>query len=427
MKFKKIYIISIVVFVYAFVAGAQVTVYTPNGTQIEMKSNSEHSQSKLNEINSTYINSYPLATFLSSASNRYNCHSYAWYMTPGGQGYYWMNQTKDNGSANLSHYWNDGSYIVATEANAEKIFYYSGDHSAIRSTVAGKYDSKWGQAPLMRHAPNYGPATYNMNYRRYYRRIYITGSTLAGLSGTTYTLNNVGNPGTVTWSCSSNLQIMSNSNSSAVVKSTANGKGWIRATVDGQLVKEYPVWSGKPVMSYIEGERFVTVGEYGDYRAVYDGLSSPTGFEWVLTPQRSNSVYANHTTCTIYFREEGFYTLKVRATNANGTGDYFDTYVEMYNTGIYSYMIYPNPASNVLMVNFDVKSSESGYEMMKINRNASFKIYLYDDNGSMVRQTTSDGSQIQFDVSNLPNGIYYLHIDDGRAEKPEVRKVIVKH
>ena len=64
----------------------------------------------------------------------------------------------------------DGSYEQTTEANAEKIFYYAGDHSAVKSTThAGKYESKWGAMPLVRHSPEYGPADYNMQYRKYYR------------------------------------------------------------------------------------------------------------------------------------------------------------------------------------------------------------------------------------------------------------------
>jgi hypothetical protein len=85
----------------------------------------------------------------------------------------WLNQTPD-----LHLYWDDGSYELTTEGYAEKIFYYSGDHSAVKSlTHSGKYESKWGSWPLVRHDPEYGPASYNMQYRRYYRRCTSTGLT----------------------------------------------------------------------------------------------------------------------------------------------------------------------------------------------------------------------------------------------------------
>lgn len=340
-----------------------------------------------------------------------------------------MNQMKNNGTANVSNYWNDKSYISVTEGNAEKIFYYNGDHSAIQSAVAGKYDSKWGQLPLMRHAPTYGPIMYKMNYRQYFRRIYITGSSLARLSGTTYTLNNAGNPGNVTWSCSSNLQITSSNKTSAIVKSNANGSGWLRATVDGQPVKDYLVWAGKPVISSVEGERRVPNGQYARFVAKYDWNSSPTSFQWILNPQNGNVLYgANSAFLDIAFYNAGSYQLVVRATNANGTGEYYTTGVNVYDANSYSYQVYPSPASDVVIINFDSKSSEEdSFTFAKTDQGKLYKVYLYSDKGNIVRQTTSDGSQIQFTVSNLPNGMYYLHIDNGSGETPEIQKVIVKH
>jgi hypothetical protein len=110
---------------------------------------------------------YPEAEILANASATYNCHSYAWNMTEEGGGTIcWLNQDPD-----LHLYWDDGSYEETTEANAVKFFYYTGDHSAVKSTShAGKYESKWGSFPLVRHSPTYGPEDYNMQYRKYYRR-----------------------------------------------------------------------------------------------------------------------------------------------------------------------------------------------------------------------------------------------------------------
>lgn len=251
----------------------------------------------------------------------------------------------------------------------------------------------------------------------------------------TYKLNNTLEGDVITWEAVSNVSLVSGQGTAnAVFRTNANSNGiaTIRARVNSSgyqdVIENNSIWVGKPVISRIDGERFGTPGQYSDYRAVYNDLSMPTSFQWVLTPQGRNSIYPNYSSCTLSLREEGIYVLKVRATNANGTGEYFDTYVEVYDLGIYSYMVYPSPASDVLMVNFDVKLPEnSGSEMMKNNQDIFFKIYLYNENGVMARQTTSDGSQIQFDVSNLPNGMYYLHIYNGRADKPEVRKVIVKH
>jgi hypothetical protein len=44
----------------------------------------------------------------------------------------------------------------------------------------------------------------------------------------------------------------------------------------------------------------------------------------------------------------------------------------------------------------------------------------------MVRQTTTASSAMQFNVSNLPVGIYYLHIYDGVSPTPEVQQIVVE-
>ena len=142
-----------------------VYLYTPNGSQVRAFINSEMSSSDIAYYTKECATLYPNAEILANASSTYNCHSYAWNMTEGGT-VCWLNQSPD-----LHLYWDDGSYEVTTEANAEKIFYYNDDHSAVKSTTyAGKYESKWGSYPLVRHSPEYGPSIYNMQYRRYYRR-----------------------------------------------------------------------------------------------------------------------------------------------------------------------------------------------------------------------------------------------------------------
>jgi len=141
-----------------------VYLYTPNGSQVYAFKNPEMSSYDIAYYTEQYASLYPNAEILANASSTYNCHSYAWNLTEGGTTICWLNQSPD-----LHLYWDDGSYEQVTEANAVKIFYYNGDHSAVKSiTHAGKYESKWGSMPLMRHSPEYGPAIYNMQYRRYY-------------------------------------------------------------------------------------------------------------------------------------------------------------------------------------------------------------------------------------------------------------------
>lgn len=161
-------ILSLIVFihVYAYTTG---TIYTPNGSAIEVLYFSEMSSSDITYYDNYYSEAFPNATLVGSSSATYNCHSYAWNMTEGGPTC-WLNQFTLSGGANLSKYWTDGSYIETTESNATKVFYYNSDHSAIvKASDRTKYISKWGSVPLMEHAPGYGPYDDMVN-RKYYIR-----------------------------------------------------------------------------------------------------------------------------------------------------------------------------------------------------------------------------------------------------------------
>ncbi|MDR2146247.1 MAG: T9SS type A sorting domain-containing protein [Tannerella sp.] len=54
-------------------------------------------------------------------------------------------------------------------------------------------------------------------------------------------------------------------------------------------------------------------------------------------------------------------------------------------------------------------------------------IRLYDQFGRLVRSTTAKNSIVQFNVSDLPNGIYFLRVYDGLSDEPETQTIIVKH
>ncbi len=154
-------------------ADSFVTLYTKCGKAVEGMVLTEMSAAEISQINSYYISTYPNATYLASATRTYNCHSYAWNMTQGGQTC-WINATISSKNDNISKYWT-GDYYTSTDAgSAQKIFYYQSDHSAVISSISGMYESKWGSAPLMRHAPTYGPYA-DMNKRYYYRHSSIYG------------------------------------------------------------------------------------------------------------------------------------------------------------------------------------------------------------------------------------------------------------
>jgi hypothetical protein len=57
----------------------------------------------------------------------------------------------------------------------------------------------------------------------------------------------------------------------------------------------------------------------------------------------------------------------------------------------------------------------------------TYDIRLYDGMGNLLRNSQTKGGTIQFNVSALPDGIYYLHIYDGVNVKPEMQQIVVEH
>lgn len=143
------------------ISATSTTVKTPNGTSVPVLIRGEElSSSQKTSINNQYKTAYPLATYLSTSTTNYNCHSYAWY-SASTSNKYWMN--------NPSSYMTDGSYtrvyVVIDAAAGTRMYYDNGAHSAIVYQYGGplnnanllKVTSKWGQGPLMRHTANYSP------------------------------------------------------------------------------------------------------------------------------------------------------------------------------------------------------------------------------------------------------------------------------
>lgn len=131
------------------------TVYTPKGSAVSVYTIAEFSAADIAYWNNKATTEYPKATFVSRASAKYNCHSYAWYSSSTSNPY-WMNDP--------SRYMTDGSYTrVLKISQATRVYYPNDDHSARVYEAEGnsinnaKMISKWGVGPVMIHALHYGP------------------------------------------------------------------------------------------------------------------------------------------------------------------------------------------------------------------------------------------------------------------------------
>lgn len=134
------------------------TVYTPRGSAVPVTVMTvEMSTAEINAYHTHVATYYPNATRETSATRKYNCHSYAWY-SQSTSNTRWMDTPGDD------KYWTDGSYrayniMYDGYPNYMKASYASDDHSGIEDRTRGNMwiRSKWGPGPRMYHYYNYSP------------------------------------------------------------------------------------------------------------------------------------------------------------------------------------------------------------------------------------------------------------------------------
>ncbi|MDR0574010.1 MAG: T9SS type A sorting domain-containing protein, partial [Tannerella sp.] len=185
---------------------------------------------------------------------------------------------------------------------------------------------------------------------------------------------------------------------------------------------------GKPVLSDITGPTGISNTQSATYQAIYNSLANPSSFQWILSPLGNASAIPENQYFDVGIGTPGSYQVVCRATNACGQGEYFVIDVNVYHSyGNYS-SAYPNPVSGIL--NIDVNRETEALQKKSVASAGcefALDIRLYDSRGNLQRQATSKGEKVVFNVSNLPNGLYILHVYDGIQENPEIHKIIVKH
>ena len=93
---------------------------------------------------------------------------------------------------------------------------------------------------------------------------------------------------------------------------------------------------------------------------------------------------------------------------------------------------HPNPASNVLTIDLIQQIDLTQQKATDVSKsrtvsNAAYDIRLYDGMGNIVRrQQQVKSGKVQFDVSRLPEGTYYLHVYDGIRKEPHMHQIVVE-
>ena len=227
------------------------------------------------------------------------------------------------------------------------------------------------------------------------------------------------------WVVSSNLSYSNNTTNPLSVTVNGSGAGYValyntNTYPNPTLIYQKNFWIGIPSI-YISGSSSIpqySTGNFYAYPTVSNVDMGITSYEWQISPSPS-SYYSSGNYASGVFNIEGSYRVSCRATNACGTSAWVDLYVTVGNRS----RAYPNPADDIL--NIEVGTSSNVNTKGTI---LNYDIRLYDSFGNILKQTGNIGSgTAQISVSNVPDGIYYLHIYDGVSSTPENLKIIVKH
>lgn len=277
-----------------------------------------------------------------------------------------------------------------------------------------------------------------------YTNVNVSGPSIVCSSGSLFTITNLP-PGItdsqVTWSCSNNLQPQGGvSGTSKTFYPLGSGSAWIEVAMNTgcgsitlpriQVTTDYTFPSGR----YIEIEQGATwqtlySSNYisNDEATVEIWLPGVSSFQWSLNYSDGTTYWGTlYSGATMYFNMATSTQAYFQVTYNKGScgvmsNNYSFTKMEDY------YSAYPNPVSDILNIEIDTKAYNRSTGKESVSSETIFDILLYNGQGNLLRNTTTGGEKATLNVSDLLNGIYYLHLRDGKNSKPLVKQIIVQH
>jgi len=474
-----------------------ITINTPNFNPVivgEWLSGEWSSNTKADMVN-YYQGQYGnRLTFVSEATFKYNCHSYAWT----------SRRDVCMNSPERDKYFTtpDFSYEYSSWQTGNKVAYVSDDHSAISANSNTNFTSKWGKGPLFNHHKNDSP--YDASSVSFYEPLKIKGSdyivssenyslaiadattiwTLTRISGSTSTVismpNNIGKKVTVsvpndppyqqarlstiapngryfekmifprsifgipmlcltsifnltnlevaTWSVVDGpftfIQMVDNGTRAVFSTSAPAGmSGTIKTVTSDGKTHTFPI---EQCYTPLQGPENICMTSPP---VTYTMPSGTTSGWTVAPPNRFEKVSYNATSCTVRaLTDDGLSgvivgggilkTIYATCSKGGGAGEEvnMDTYVSAF----------PNPVSGILNIEIDASAHALELKSKSIAKAPAYDVRLMDSQAVSRRQTSTQGGTVQFDVSNLPNGIYHLLVHDG-ISAPLLRQIVVEH
>lgn len=234
----------------------------------------------------------------------------------------------------------------------------------------------------------------------------------------------------VTWTKSSNLQVINSNNTSITVSPTSlSGSAYVRATIGGSsFIKSF--WLGLPIVNlttdipYFNAVRVIVNGG-SNYSNSQQGITNiafqKISGNGVLTDASYFTIGQYPTTWSIYGRATAYnacgsnnrtFNIGWTSSNNGGGGTRPPAWLSN-NANLNEFTIFPNPVAEELHINFGELFMESGEN----------SIIIYDLTGKQVYQSKLDNQFTSLDISDLTSGIYILKASNGKEVRTE--KLIV--
>ena len=84
------------------------------------------------------------------------------------------------------------------------------------------------------------------------------------------------------------------------------------------------------------------------------------------------------------------------------------------------YTIYYNNSSQLIQI-------EINEDMARMKNCSSYRVAIYNQTGSLMKQISMTNKTININTMDLPNGIYFIHLMDNTGEKIGTKKISISH
>jgi Zn-dependent metalloprotease len=271
------------------------------------------------------------------------------------------------------------------------------------------------------------------NRFQYASNINVTGNFLICSSGAQYTVNNPPPQTTITWTCSNNIQRVSNQGTNPCTFQSlgGNGSGWIEATLTiGTSVTTLPrkdVWVGRFESTVVTGQAAVCPGNLYTYTAQVPGGHNPNySYSWTYP---SNWIfytqYDNVLRLQTPLYNPIYGTVRVAITNCWGTSGYSGITVYPGSGCPRYFTIFPNPASDnitITLVDNSESISDTTYHSQNVAESSTqnnFTVRIYNRHGSLISISKRSGTSFTVPLTNMRDGTYVIELSDGKSSSTQ--------